>query len=89
MKHITLRHREWIAIYDKIKQEYASQPSVFLIRDKMREVLGFTVREHHRNSPLDQEEMLADFNDYWSEIHIDFYSEEAKTYFMLRYYGQD
>jgi len=50
---------------------------VFMLRDKMKQRLGFTVREHK----------------YWDaglvnqvfEIHLDFYSENKRTMFLLKF----
>lgn len=86
MKSLILKHREWERIFAKIKEEYADTPSMFLIRGKMREQLGFTVREHtHYNSDIVYVD-TDDWRDQRSQIHIDFYSESARTMFLLKYY---
>lgn len=87
MKHITLTHNEWKAIKQRIIEEYP--PSVYLIRDKMKQVLGFTVREHRRWLDPESEEQVETFEDTWSEIHLDFYDEQLKTMFILKYYEQN
>lgn len=87
MKHITLSYSEWDTIFNKIKLEYNSTPSVYLIRDKMRSVLGFTVREHRRTANEDNID-IRDIRDMFGEIHIDFYNEQAKTMFILKYHGK-
>jgi hypothetical protein len=43
-KPIILSEKNWLAIYNQIAKEYP--PSVLLIRDRMRSVLGFTSRTH-------------------------------------------
>ena len=86
MKSIVLRHREWDRIFAKIKEEYAATPSVYLMRNKMKEQLGFTVREHANYNEQDVEyDLNNDWRDYRSQIHIDFYSEAARTMFVLKY----
>lgn len=85
MKSIILKHREWDDIAKKIRAEYANTPSIFLIREKMKEQLGFTVREHtHYNGDIEYVD-TDDWRDYRSQIHLDFYSESAKTMFVLKY----
>lgn len=55
-------------------------PSVMLTRWKMREVLGFTDRQHTLSPDL------------WSgilepqiEVHLDFFDEAKLTWFLLKY----
>ena len=43
-KPIVMLPQQWAEILDKIKQR--EKPSVYLSRAKMKDVLGFTVREH-------------------------------------------
>lgn len=74
---ILLSEREWKRIYSLIKQEYKSTPSVFLIRERMRETLGFTDRRHQR---WDKETHM-----YIVEFYLDFYDESKETFFRLKY----
>lgn len=86
MKSIILKHREWEQIFAKIKAEYADMPSMFLIRDKMKNTLGFTVREHqHYDYDKVSDDYGDDWRDYRGQIHLDFYSEAAQTMFALKY----
>lgn len=86
MRSIILRHREWEQVFAKIKEEYADTPSIYLMRNKMRTQLGFTVREHRNYNEQDVEyDLNNDWRDYRSQIHIDFYSEAARTMFVLKY----
>lgn len=86
MKSLILKHREWEQVFAKIKEEYADTPSIYLMRNKMRTQLGFTVREHRNYNEQDVEyDLNNDWRDYRSQIHIDFYSESAKTMFVLKY----
>lgn len=81
MKHtITLSEGEWAPIYNKLAQQYMDRPSVILIRSKMREELGFTVRRHA--------EWKTGGNGQWDRddtIRLDFYSDEAMTWFRLSF----
>lgn len=89
MKAVILKHREWDKIFAQIKQDYADTPAVYLIRTRMKEVLGFTQREHTIwRQDDDYDNMIyetLDWRDMRTEIHLDFYSESARTMFLLRY----
>lgn len=50
-----------------------------MLRTKMRSVLGFTVREHKSFVPK------MDGGYYEDEIHLDFYSENKRTMFLLKF----
>lgn len=71
---LKLTHREWKDVKKQIALRHPK--SVLLLRSKMREVLGFTPREHTE----------------WSEergstlsIHLDFFDESQRTMFLLKY----
>lgn len=88
MKSLVLKHREWDTIFKKIKEEYKDTPAVYLIRNRMKDVLGFTQREHtvwRDDDDWDNREYTEDWRDMRTEIHLDFYSESAKTMFLLKY----
>ena len=92
MKAVVLKHREWDRIFAQIKQDYADTPAVYLIRGRMKDVLGFTQREHsvwRSHDDWDNYDYTDDWRDNNSEIHIDFYSESARTMFLLRYMNRD
>jgi hypothetical protein len=83
-KSIILTPEQWAAIRQKIVNDYPR--SVWLIREKTRAVLGFTVRDH--------EEWVDDFSAgrcYTNNkrcittTHLDFYNEPKRTMFLLRY----
>ena len=85
MKSLVLSHRKWEQVWAKIKEEYADSPSIFLVRSKMRDQLGFTFREHVFYRGVIEYVESDDWRDYRSQICIDFYSESARTMFMLKY----
>lgn len=92
MKALVLRHREWDRIFEQVKQEYADSPATYLIRSRMVKDLGWTWREHidwKAYSEGSGYDPTIDYRDHSSRIHIDFYSEEAQTFFMLRYLNRD
>ena len=93
MKSVVLKHREWDRIFQQVKQDYAHSPATYLIRTRMQKDLGWTYREHkdwqqYSEDDWDRDATL-DWRDSSSRIHIDFYTEEARTFFMLRYLNRD
>ena len=92
MKAVVLKHREWDRIFAQVKKDYADTPSVYLIQARMQRDLGWSWREHHdwqQYSDGSGYDPSFDYRDSGSRIHIDFYSEEARTYFILRYLNRD
>lgn len=77
MKPIVLTVSQWQQIRTKLQTAYPK--TVFMLRDKMKRVLGFTVREHKEWVP----KMDGGHSDY--QIHLDFYSENKRTMFLLKF----
>jgi hypothetical protein len=82
---IILSEKVWANIYYSIAKEYP--PSVLLIRDKMRSVLGFTARRHEEwiNQEVDVKDIRYRTKYCIHLIHLDFYSEPKRTMFLLKY----
>jgi len=78
MKHHELTREEWDRIREQIRTEFG--PSMILLRSKMRDELGFLPREHRDWVPKMD-------GGHWGEtvIHIDFYTEQARTWFLLKF----
>lgn len=99
-KPVVMSPEHWRNIFERIKQK--EKPSVYLSRTKMREVLGFTVRDHREyikdkeyvKSP-EADELFGEMG--WFEgkmnvhtVRLDFYDEQKRTMFLLKYgNGQD
>lgn len=93
MKPIRLTKSQWHKLKTILINEYQETPSVMLIRSKMKDVLGFTVREHrewikHENDSIDQLLTVYEIerggrNQHW--VMLDFYSEPMRTLFLLKY----
>lgn len=70
-----------VVVWKRIRKDLQTQypKSVFMLRSKMKQVLGFTVREHN--------EWVAKMDGGYSEhtICLDFYSEKKYTMFLLKY----
>lgn len=77
MKAIRLTVNQWQQIRTELQTEYPK--SVFLLRDRMKTKLGFTVREHLAFVP----KMEGGY--YEQEIHLDFFSESKRTMFLMKF----
>jgi hypothetical protein len=75
VKTIKLSQATWLKIYNDIAKHHP--PSVLLIRERMRKVLGFTSRTHS--------EWDAGVVNRIEQIHLDFFSENKYTMFILKY----
>ena len=86
-KPIILTEQQWGRLNTRLKNDYS--PSVMMIRPKMREVLGFTPREHTEwvgyYDTATKEEKKAGWHGYKKKIHLDFYNEPKRTMFVLKY----
>jgi len=84
-KPIVLSQEQWEKLKNRLTNDYT--PSVMMIRWKMKDVLGFTVREHAEW--FNQEVHLKDIHygtKYCSQsIRLDFYNEPKRTMFILKY----
>jgi hypothetical protein len=73
MKPVVLTTDQWKRIRTALKEEYP--PSVFLLRERMKAKLGFTIREHSSWNNGEHE----------FQIHLDFFSEKKQTMFLLKF----
>lgn len=87
MKAVVISKDQWKEVWEKIKKDYP--PSVWLSRDKMRRVLGFTHREHEEwlgyYDSASIEDRLAGRHGYKTSIHLDFFNESQRSMFLLKY----
>jgi len=77
MKPVILTVDQWKIIRKELQTEHPK--TVFMIRDKMKRVLGFTVREHNEWVVKPD----GGYGEY--QIHLDFYSENKRTMFLLKF----
>lgn len=96
-KPIVMSPNQWHKVLELIKQR--EKPSVYLSREKMKTVLGFTVRDHREYvkdtdyvRPPDDGEWFNIVNLGWYEgktnvhtVRLDFYDEQKRTMFLLKY----
>lgn len=87
MKALRLTQEQWQQINSEIVKTYPR--SVWMIRPKMREVLGFTPREHEEwlgyYDDASPEDRRAGRHGYKKSVHLDFYDEAKRTMFLLKY----
>ena len=78
-KPIILSEPAWAKLHRRLAQDNHS--SVMLIREKMKTVLGFTVRTHQEwiLPPGGKRRYLE------NSIRLDFYNEPKRTMFLLKY----
>jgi len=75
MTTIVLDNQEWRDLQKRITADYGIV--VAMISWKTKETLGFTVRHHQGNNPI---------NGHWvNDIRLDFVNEDAATFFRLKY----
>ena len=77
MKPVILTVNQWQVIRSQLQEEYPR--TVFMLRGKMKTVLGFTVREHKEFVPK------MDGGYYGLQIHLDFFSANKRTMFLLKF----
>lgn len=80
MKPLELTEKEWADIYNKLANMYKEQPSMLLIRTKMRRELGFTPRHQKKWIQSKTGRWLVD-----EKIVIDFFNEPAESWFRLTF----
>ena len=66
MKPVVLTVRQWQNIRQMLHEEYPR--TVFMIRNKMKTVLGFTVREHSAWIEKPKSEYQREYNEYVQRI---------------------
>ena len=73
-KPIVLSHGQWYKLKERLTNDYS--PSVMMLSYRMKDKLGFTVREHTAWT-----ERIG----YTNDIRLDFYDEPKRTMFLLKY----
>lgn len=73
---VAISPKNWLVILDKIQKTYPK--SVWTIRSKMRDELGFTIREH-------KTWIIEERNTLKKVLYLDFFDDKKKTIFLLKY----
>lgn len=81
---------EWEEIRSQVEQDFGK--SIFLISWRSKRELGFTVRHHVGLHPINEDEknkVLTGRFYYQEEVHLDFYTESALSWFCLKYFNRN
>jgi hypothetical protein len=73
-KPIVLTQSKWYELKERLTNDYS--PSVMMLSYRMKDKLGFTVREHRE---------WTQQRGYMTDIRLDFYNEPKRTMFLLKY----
>ena len=73
-KPIVLTQSKWYKLKERLISDHS--PSVMILSYRMKDKLGFTVREHRE---------WTEQKGYMTDIRLDFYSEPKRTMFLLKY----
>ena len=73
-KPIVLTQSNWYKLREQLTSDHS--PSVMMLSYRMKDKLGFTVREHREWT--EQRGSMVD-------IRLDFYNEPKRTMFLLKY----
>ena len=98
---ITIKHgliifhkpHEWTMLQLKLIEDFGNKIAISFV---CRRELGFTVRRHKGLVPHGEAEWEIMKSEGWphrfhyeEQVHLDFYSESAKTWFVLKYLNTD
>ena len=85
MKSIKITEKSWAKIYSRLITEHP--PSYIIIREKMKEKLGFVFRRHERwEKYIDPRPGYGNERSRLiEEFFLDFYDEKKRTIFLLKY----
>lgn len=80
---------EWQTISAELVKQYGVS---ILISWKCKRELGFTIRHHRGLCPYDDDGEYGSLNGrfyYTDQVHLDFFSESAQSFFVLKYLNLD
>lgn len=83
-KNLIVFHKpgEWSDIYAKILEQYGIGMA---IRPRLKRELGFVYRYHTGLVPNEHPTKHGANMHYEDQVHLDFYSEQAQSWFQLKY----
>ena len=73
---------EWSDIYARILREFGMGMAV---RPRLKRELGFTYRYHKGLVPVEYPRPDGPTMRYQDQVHLDFFTESAQSWFILRY----
>jgi len=78
-KPIEISKAQWSKLVNQLSQDYPR--STVLLRNKMKQKLGFTPREYKH-----WDDSIGKYGGYRKNcIMLDFYSEKKRTFFIMKY----
>ncbi len=81
-KPVKLKRKQYENLMDVLKKEYSHKPSVYLIRERMKRTLGFTIRFQSRY----ERGAVFEFNEFPDDYYvIDFFDSKKETMFLMKY----
>jgi len=83
-KNLIIFHNpgEWSDIYAMILRDFGMKMA---LRTRLRKEMGFTYRHHQGLVPVDHPTPNGPKMHYEEQVHVDFYSEAAQSWFQLKY----
>lgn len=78
MSTVYMTEKNWRAVREILAAE--NKPSVMMISHRMKEKLGFSVREHRHWTQTDGKYKFTE-----ESIALDFYNESKYTMFLIRF----
>jgi hypothetical protein len=79
---------EWVEVFQMIQRDFGQKMTISFV---LKRELGFTVRRHRGLAPHNQNTRESYDPDwphkyyYEDQVHLDFYSESAQSWFQLKY----
>jgi hypothetical protein len=73
-KAVKMPMHKWYKLYAQIDKDY---PKTLILRERTKNVLGFTTREEYYRD--------RDGNNFEHRMCLDFFSEPKRTMFLLKY----
>ena len=83
-KNLIIFHNpgEWTDIYAMILRDFGMKMA---LRAQLRKEMGFTYRHHQGLVPNDYQSLGGVNHHYENQVHLDFFSEAAQSWFQLKY----
>ena len=83
-KNLIIFHNpgEWADIYAMILRDFGMGMA---LRTRLRKEMGFTYRHHQGLVPNEHSYINSPSMHYEQQVHVDFYSEAAQSWFQLKY----
>ena len=85
---LKMPHSTWQDIMVILTKEYVNEPSVVMIRNKMKKTLGFTQRYHKEWVEAGKRDDGRAYGHYQEFTVLDFYNESSESWFIIKFADQ-